>query len=553
MTPPPSTPPAAAPITQGQGRRRARRAVPSRAPANGADGSAPAIPLAEIVASLPQGVIVFGPDRRVRLTNPAYDRIMAGAGAQPGQDAEDIIRRRIAAGEYGPGDPATLLARHLAYDFSRPQTRRRHRPDGTIIENRWVPLADGGFMAVVTDITPLVGAEEETRRHGAQTDLLLAGMRHGLILWGPDRRIITANAMAATLLCVPPEILAPGRRHEEMIDAMLTHGHFGAGRLARAVASELKARDWTHPWVRHFVNPEGRFVERRADPVAGGMNITTLTDMTEQREAEHALRRARDAAEAASQAKSRFLATMSHELRTPLNTVIGYSEALVQETETGSGRVADDARLILDAGRQLLNLIDTLLDVARLEGGGLNLAEDEVDIDRLIQAGLRQFESAATAAEIALRIVPPAEAGTGLPLVRADRRKLTQALHHVLSNALKFTPAGGEVGLGARQDPDGLVLFVVDTGIGIPETDLARVFDPFVQLDSRLARRFPGAGLGLYVARALLEGHGGTLALASRPGAGTMAELRLPAYRLLTRAAPGAARPVPLPASQEPP
>ena len=551
MSPPPPATPIARPNPPGR-----RRAVPAALPRAGgpADGAAAdAARLAEIVASLPQGVIVFGPDRRVSLTNPAYDRIMAGAGARPGQDAEDIICQRIAAGEYGPGDPATLLAHHLAYDFSRPQTRRRRRPNGTIIENRWVPLADGGFMAVVTDITPLVGAEEETRRRGAQTDLLLAGMRHGLILWGPDRRLITANAMAATLLGVPPEILAPGRRYEEMIDAMLAHGHLGAGRLAQAVAGELKARDWTNPWVRHFVNPEGRFVERRADPVAGGMNITTLTDMTEQREAEHALRRARDAAEAASQAKSRFLATMSHELRTPLNTVIGYSEALVQETETGGGRVADDARLILDAGRQLLNLIDTLLDVARLEGGGLDLAEDEVDIDRLIQAGLRQFESAAAAAEITLHIVPPADAAMGLPLVRADRRKLTQALHHVLSNALKFTPAGGEVGLGARQDPDGLVLFVVDTGIGIPETDLARVFDPFVQLDSRLARRFPGAGLGLYVARALLEGHGGTLALASRPGTGTMAELRLPAHLLLPRAAPGAARPVPLPAPQEPP
>jgi len=551
MSPPPPATPIARPNPPGRQRALPAALPRARGPADGA--AADAVRLAEIVASLPQGVIVFGPDRRVTLTNPAYDRIMAGAGAQPGQGAEDIIRQRIAVGEYGPGDPATLLARHLAYDFSRPQTRRRRRPNGTIIENRWVPLGDGGFMAVVTDITPLVGAEEEARRHSAQTDLLLAGMRHGLILWGPDRRLITANAMAATLLCVPPEILAPGRRHEEMIDAMLAHGHLGAGRLAQAVAGELKARDWTNPWVRHFVNPEGRFVERRADPVAGGMNITTLTDMTEQREAEHALRRARDAAEAASQAKSRFLATMSHELRTPLNTVIGYSEALVQETETGGGRVADDARLILDAGRQLLNLIDTLLDVARLEGGGLDLAEDEVDIDRLIQAGLRQFESAAAAAEIALHIVPPADAAMGLPLVRADRRKLTQALHHVLSNALKFTPPGGEVGLGARQDPDGLVLFVVDTGIGIPETDLARVFDPFVQLDSRLARRFPGAGLGLYVARALLEGHGGTLALASRPGAGTMAELRLPAHLLLPRAAPGAGRPVPLPAPQEPP
>ena len=495
--------------------------------------------LEEIIESLPQGLLVIGPDRRVALVNRAYGRVMMGADVALGDSYDDILRRRIAAGEYGPGDPAVLLARQRAYDLTRPQTRRRRRPNGTILENRWVPLADGGFIILCSDITPLVGAQQALARRGDETEILLAGMRHGLILWGPDQRLLAANPMAAILMGVPQQLLSPGRPHGELIDALLAAGFLGSGPLAQAVAAELKGRDWSHPWVRHFVNPTGRFVERRSDPVAAGMNVTTLTDITEQREAEHALRRAKEAAEAASQAKSRFLATMSHELRTPLNAVIGYSDALVQEAAGTGGRVGEYAGAVNEAGRRLLGLIDTLLDVARLETGRFDLAEDAVDIGRLILSTQRRFEAAAAGAEIVLTSVLPTT-GT-LPAVLADRRRLGQVLHQLLSNALKFTPAGGAVTMSARREEAELVLSIADTGIGIAEADLVRVFDPFTQVDATLARRFPGAGLGLYLARALVESHGGVLRLASRQGEGTIAEVRLPRHRLLpARPVPGA-------------
>ncbi|MGC8477869.1 MAG: PAS-domain containing protein [Acetobacteraceae bacterium] len=508
-----------------------RRANPGRRPAR-----PDAARLAAVLEALPEGVILFDAERRVVLTNPAYDRLMAGAEARPGETIEAVIRVRIAAGEYGPGDPEALLVRHLSYDFSLPQTRRRRRPNGTSIENRWIPLPDGGFMGVVRDITPQVEADAALRRRGEETAILLAGMRQGLILWGPDRRLILANPMAATLIGIPPEYLSPGCTHAEFIDRILAGGYLGAGPLAHAMAAELKSRDWGHSWVRHFVNAAGRFVERRADPAPGGMSITTFTDMTEVREAEHALRRAKEAAEAASQAKSRFLATMSHELRTPLNTVIGFSETLAAEIAAGRG--ADYARAINAAGRQLLGLIDTLLDVARLESGRFDLVEDIIAPTRLIAACLRQFETAARAAEITLVGPDPEPA---LPDLLVDRRRLSQALHQLVSNAVKFTPAGGTVRVGAGRDGEALLITVADTGIGIAEDDLARVFDPFVQLDASLARRFTGAGLGLYLARALVESHGGTLVLSSAPGAGTTAALRLPAHRLR------------LPLPQEPP
>jgi signal transduction histidine kinase len=494
-------------------------------------------PLAEVIDRLPQGLLVFGPDRRVVLVNRAFARVMSGTEVAVGDDFDSLLRRRIAAGEYGPGDPDVLLAHLRAYDMTRPQTRRRRRPNGSILENRWVPLADGGFMILCSDITSLVGAQEALARRGEETDILLAGMRHGLILWGPDQRLLAANPMAATLLGVPVQSLSPGRQHDDLIDGLLGAGYFGSGPLAQALAREVKGRDWSQPWVRHFVNPAGRFIERRADPVAAGMNLTTLTDITEQREAEHALRRAKESAEAASQAKSRFLATMSHELRTPLNAVIGYSDALMQEAArvqaAGNigGRIGEYAGAVNEAGRRLLGLIDTLLDVARLETGRFDLAEDAVDIGRLIRTTLHRFEAAAAGAEIVLTLLLPQP--EALPLVLADRRRLGQVLNQLMSNALKFTPAGGAVTVSVGCEGEELALTIADTGIGIAEADLVRVFDPFTQVDATLARRFPGAGLGLYLARALVESHGGVLRLASRQGEGTTVEVRLPRHRLL--------------------
>jgi signal transduction histidine kinase len=277
--------------------------------------------------------------------------------------------------------------------------------------------------------------------------------------------------------------------------------------------------------------PDGRFLDIRSDPTPAGGWVTTYTDVTEQRAAEQDLRRAVEAAEAANQAKSRFLATMSHELRTPLNAVIGFSDTLLREAANPSAeRVSEFAQQINDAGHNLLGLINSILDVARIEAGRFDLASDRVDVARMVRNCIRQADAAAQAAEIALTAKLPDD----LPLLRADERRLQQVLSHLLSNAVKFTHAGGTVSVAASiREGGGLVLTVQDTGIGIPDADIDRVFEPFTQLDSSLARRFQGAGLGLYVSRALVVGHGGEIVLESVPGEGTVAEVRLPAERVI--------------------
>ena len=230
---------------------------------------------------------------------------------------------------------------------------------------------------------------------------------------------------------------------------------------------------------------------------------------------------------------SRLLATMTHELRTPLNLVIGFSEAMMRESGSAMTReqVAEYAGSINEAGRQVLALIDVILDVAKVEAGQIDLPADLMDIPQLVASVVTRSIDGARGADLELLGTAP----EGLPLLRGDERRIRNAMGHLVANAIKFTPGGGSIRVAARvEDRSGdLLLMVSDTGIGIVESDLQRAFEPFVQLDASLARRFPGTGLGLYVSQITAHAHGGDLILSSEPGVGTTAVLRLPAYRLV--------------------
>ncbi len=488
--------------------------------------------LSVVLETIPHGVCVYGADRRVTMFNRAYSEVMAGAPLATGDHMVDVIRRHAEAGEYGPGSPDRIVAEQLAFDITRPQMRQRHRPNGTTIVVRTAPLPDGGHIVVVTDITPLIKARAELSQRADEIAVMLGSVRQGILMWDAGKRLIASNGVAAALLNLPPGLLTPGRTGPEMVDDVLQRAGSGDGERARAVAQALLDQDRSVPHERTMTTRAGRVLELRSDPTPDGGWVTTITDVTEARRAEEELRRAKEAAEAANQAKSRFLATMSHELRTPLNAVIGFSDALLRESENPTpARVAEFARQINQSGRNLLDLINIILDVARIESGRFDLMSERVDIVRLVSTAVRQADAAAQAAEIALT----AELPETLPMLRGDERRLAQVLRNLLSNAVKFTEIGGSVATGARLEPDGgLLIYVRDTGIGIPGSELDRVFEPFTQIESTLSRRFQGAGLSLYISRALVSGHGGTLALRSEPGKGTTAEIRLPANTLLT-------------------
>jgi signal transduction histidine kinase len=240
---------------------------------------------------------------------------------------------------------------------------------------------------------------------------------------------------------------------------------------------------------------------------------------------------ARDAAEAADKAKSEFLANMSHELRTPLNAIIGFS-GIMRDSLLGpiSGQYAEYAQIIGDSGSHLLAIINDILDIARAETQGLELAEAQVDIARAVDFSAKLVRELAQRADVACSY----EVDGAVPQFWGDEKKLRQILINLLSNAIKFTPTGGAVRLRMYRRPgSGLVLEVADTGIGIPADKMSVALAPFGQVDSSLSRKYEGAGLGLPLTKRLIELHGGTMEIASEPGKGTTITAHFPANRFL--------------------
>ncbi len=237
-------------------------------------------------------------------------------------------------------------------------------------------------------------------------------------------------------------------------------------------------------------------------------------------------------AEIADRSRSEFFAKMGHELRTPLNAIIGFSEIIKDEIfgPVGSARYREYMHDIHDSGHHLLNLVNDLLDIARIEVGKTEVEDQVLAVAELVAASLAEFAERAAAGGVALHSEIPAE----LPRLRADPSKLRQMLGHLLSNAVKFTEPGGRVSVSARSGPEaGFVLQVTDSGIGMALKDIPVALAPFGQVKNPLRQRHEGSGLGLPLTQALAELHAGSLDLQSEPGVGTTVTLRFPAERVV--------------------
>jgi signal transduction histidine kinase len=246
------------------------------------------------------------------------------------------------------------------------------------------------------------------------------------------------------------------------------------------------------------------------------------------------LRRAKDEAEIASRSKSEFLANMSHELRTPLNAIIGFSEIIAAEKFglLGNRRYVDCAGDIHDSGQHLLAVINDVLDISKIEVGEFAQVEEVIDLGEIVDSCMRLVKPRADESGVALELARP----EALPPLTADGRRVKQILLNILSNAVKFTPQGGRVTLRVKRASEALALVVEDTGIGIAANDIATALRPFGQVENGFARKYQGTGLGLPLAKAMAESHGGSLEIESTPGSGTTVTIRLPAWRILALA-----------------
>ncbi len=239
---------------------------------------------------------------------------------------------------------------------------------------------------------------------------------------------------------------------------------------------------------------------------------------------------ARIAADGSNKAKANFLANMSHELRTPLNAILGFSE-IIKSAAFGpiGSNYREYAEDIHSSGSHLLSLINEVLDLSKLEAGQFELIEQHVDLASLAESSMRFVEPQAQKANISLsRSIGPA-----VTFLRADERRMRQILINILANAVKFTPPGGQVKLAMSWIKKGLLIQISDTGIGIPADKIETAMEPFSQVEAGTSRNYQGTGLGLPLAKRLVELHGGTLSLESKVNSGTVVSITFPLDRVL--------------------
>jgi two-component system, cell cycle sensor histidine kinase PleC len=414
--------------------------------------------------------------------------------------------------------------------------------------------SDAGLhlIGIAVDITEQKSLAEKTVEADLRLRDAIETIPEAFVLWDASDRLVLCNSHFQRLHKLPDSAVTPGTSYETVIEVgsmpeVRTRLHEVANQApgARTFEAQLDDGSWLHISERR--TKDGGYV-------SVGTDITRIKEH-EQKLVDNDLRlratvidlkrsqselerqaieladlaekysREKNRAEEANQTKSKFLANMSHELRTPLNAIIGFSEIMESGMfgSLGSEKYQEYCHDILTSGHYLLEVINDILDMSKIEAGRMKLDMEELDLSKTLAESLRVVSGRADDKNLDL------DAEIDGPIsVMADRRATKQIIVNLLSNAVKFTPDGGRVVVRSWQAGDSIVLLIADTGIGIAPHSLRRLGRPFEQVESQLTKTYHGSGLGLAIARSLANLHGGSMRLRSKLGSGTVVRVTLP-------------------------
>jgi signal transduction histidine kinase len=372
--------------------------------------------------------------------------------------------------------------------------------------------------------------EAKVAQQSALLQSTLEHMGEGLSVFDREHRLLAWNDRFISLLALPAGV-GLGTRMEDILRLLLRRGDFGPvvdvdGEIHEYLEGIRLGE--THTTERTMSN--GRVLEIRRRRMPGGGFVMLFSDVTERKRAEQQMISARNQAEIANRSKSEFLANMSHELRTPLNAIIGFSDIIQTQRfgAVGNAKYLEYVADIHTSGLHLLDLINDVLDMSKIEAGKFELFEEEVVVADLVTACLSMVRERAR--ERRIRIAADPAAST--VLVWADRRAMKQILLNLLSNAVKFSREGGSVTITSGINAQGGVMIeVADTGIGMTPEQIVRARQPFGQAHASATNTYGGTGLGLPITQRLAELHGGELFIDSQPNEGTTVSIVLPPSR----------------------
>src|SRR5436190_2198950 len=407
--------------------------------------------------------------------------------------------------------------------------------------------ADSGLhlIGIAVDITEQKSLAEKTVEADLRLRDAIETIPEAFVLWDAEDRLVLCNSHFQRLHRLPDTAVTPGTSYETVIEVgsmpevrtrLQETGAQAPG--ARTFEAQLDDSSWLHISERRtkdggyvsvgtditrIKEHEQKLIENdarlRANVIDLKRSQAELADLAEKYSQE------KNRAEEANQAKSKFLANMSHELRTPLNAIIGFSEIMGSGMfgTLGSEKYHEYCHDILTSGHYLLEVINDILDMSKIEAGRMKLDMEPLDLSKTLAESLRVVSGRAEDKHLTL----DADIESTIS-VMADRRAVKQIFVNLLSNAVKFTPDDGKITVRSHVLPNSIVLMIADTGIGIAPASLRRLGKPFEQVESQLTKTYQGSGLGLAIARSLTSLHGGTMRLRSKLGAGTVVRIRLP-------------------------
>jgi two-component system, cell cycle sensor histidine kinase PleC len=416
------------------------------------------------------------------------------------------------------------------------------------------PTEDPGLhlIGIAVDITEQKNLVAKSEAADIRLRDAIETISEAFVVWDADNRLVMCNSKFQSLHSLADNAVEPGTDYDDVIAAggkpVVRTQMTGGGRRepgGRTFEAQLDDGRWLHISERR--TKDGGFVSVGTDITALKRHEERLLDSERQLKAtiedlrnsqatlevqksqlsELAEKYAEEKTRAldASQAKSEFLANMSHELRTPLNAIIGFSEIMESGMfgPLGAQKYFEYCRDIRESGQYLLDVINDILDMSKIEAGRIQLDLEETDLDRILSDAMRIITARAQEKKLTLNT----EIAAGIKL-KVDRRAVKQILLNLLSNAVKFTQEGGRITVRGRASGEAIMIAIEDTGIGIPPEALKNLGRPFEQVESQFTKSHQGSGLGLAIAKSLVDLHGGAMRIRSTPGVGTIVGVRLP-------------------------
>ena len=473
------------------------------------------------------------------VVNKSREQILNQSGSIIFGKSQNAERRSLSAKVIEQGEVVTFPENEI----DTPTIGRR------ILRSAKYPLFDEAgvvrhVLSITEDVTERRHIQAELKRHENRLNDAIESFTDAIALFDADDRLVLFNSRYAGIWPRGDFEIRHGDTYEELVRAYAEEANRNGAEIDIGNYVSMRVNGHRNPpSTREVQLFNGTWLQVTDRAASEGGVVVTGTDITPLKEREDRLRktgaeaiRAKEVAEIANRSKSNFLENMSHELRTPLNAIIGFSE-IIQDALLGNDAIAEYQNYagdIHESGIHLLDLINDILDMSKIEAGKLELAEAPVHLAEPIELALRLVNDRADQGGVSLITdIDPA-----LPPITGDLRKIKQIVINLLSNAVKFTPAGGTVTIRAWRAPTGeFIIDVIDTGIGIADEDLPKIFQAFGQAETGLDRQYEGTGLGVNLAKALTELHGGEFTLSSQtegPDKGTTATIRLPASRALS-------------------